>query len=182
MSKQIATLDHLSGGRVVLGVGTGWNQAEAEDHGLDFTQRRAVLREHVLCMLALWRDEVAEFHGEHMNLEASWSWPKPVKGKVPIVIGGAPLDSVFEAICDYGDGWLPIGGSGVKAGMERLRLAADAAGRDPASFMVIPFGTLPTPGKLGHYEEIGVTEVVLRIRNARREDVLAQLDAYAAFL
>jgi probable F420-dependent oxidoreductase len=182
MSKQIATLDHLAGGRVIVGVGSGWNEAEAEDHGLDFSKRRQVLREHVLCMQAVWRDEIVEFHGESMNLEPCWSWPKPVKGKVPVVIGGAALDSVFEAICDYGDGWLPIGGAGVQAGMARLRQQAEAVGRDPEQLMVIPFGTLPTVGKLGHYEEIGVTEVVLRIRNGSRDEVLHQLDAYEEFL
>ena len=89
LAKSIATLDHLSGGRVSLGVGFGWNREEAADHGVPFADRRAIAREHVLCMRALWRDDPAEFHGEFVDLDPCYSWPKPVRGRVPVLLGGA---------------------------------------------------------------------------------------------
>jgi probable F420-dependent oxidoreductase len=181
-AKQIATLDHLANGRVVLGVGTGWNRAEAEDHGLDFGERRAVLREHVECMQAIWRDDVAEYRGRHVRLPPAWSWPKPAARRVPILLGGAATDAVFSAVCAFGDGWMPIGGAGLAEAMPRLATMAREAGRDPASLEVVPFGSVPTEGKLAHFAELGVSEVVLRLRNGAPGDVLRQLDDYAAFV
>lgn len=183
LAKQVATLDHLSGGRVVLGVGYGWNRAEAEDHGVDFSQRRAIVREHVLCMKALWRDDVAEFAGEFVTLPPAWSWPKPAqRSSVPVLLGGGATDAVFEAVCDYGDGWLPIGGAGLGSALGRLKAHAQRAGRDPASLRVVPFGTVPDQGKLAHLAGIGLTEVVLRLRNGPRDDMLRELDVHAGFL
>ena len=114
LAKQLATLDHLSGGRVVLGMGFGWNREEAADHGVAFEDRRAVAREHVLCMQALWSEERAEFHGDYVTLEACWSWPKPVQQpRITTLVGGGAGPSVFGAVAEYGDGWMPVGGSGL---------------------------------------------------------------------
>src|SRR3954453_20496133 len=89
-AKEVATLDHLSGGRFVLGIGFGWNADELEDHGVTMKESRAVARERVLAMKALWRDDVASFDGEHVHIPPSWSWPKPVqKGGPRVLIGGA---------------------------------------------------------------------------------------------
>src|SRR5664280_2184052 len=182
LAKQVATLDHLSGGRVVLGIGFGWNRAEAADHGVEFRMRREVAREHVLCMQALWRDDQAEFHGDHVDLDPCWSWPKPVHGRVPVLLGGGPTPANFSAIAEYGDGWMPIGGSGLRAAIPELRRAFEVAGRDPSTAQVVPFGTIPTEDKLAHFAELGVDEVVLRVPGGSRSEILDVLDAHAVFV
>ncbi|MGA2211209.1 MAG: LLM class F420-dependent oxidoreductase [Acidimicrobiales bacterium] len=183
LAKQLATLDHLSAGRLVLGIGFGWNRAEAEDHGVDFGRRRAIAREHVLCMKAIWGNDVAEFAGEFVTLPPAWSWPKPTQlPSPPILLGGGPSDAVFDAVCDYGDGWLPIGGSGLASALDLLRGRAEAAGRDPESLSVVPFGTVPDAGKLAYFSELGLAEVVLRVRNGTPDEMLRQLDAHQRFV
>jgi len=178
-AKAIATLDHLSGGRFVLGIGFGWNVEEAADHGVDWARRREVVRERVLAMRELWTAEVASYQGEHVAFEPSWSWPKPA-GPVPVLLGGAGGSTLFGHIAEYGDGWIPIGGAGIRQALPRLREAYEKAGRDPATIRVIPFGTLPTPEKLDYYASLGVEEVVLRLPAADRDTVLPVLDRYVA--
>jgi probable F420-dependent oxidoreductase len=183
LAKQVATLDHLSGGRCTLGIGFGWNRAEAEDHRVDFARRHAIVREHVLCMQALWSQEQAEFHGEFVDLPPAWAWPKPVQQpRVQILIGGGSGDAVLNAVADYTDGWMPIGGSGLAEAIPRLRRLAEKAGRDPATLAVIPFGTVGTEGKLAHFASLGVTEVVLRVAAGDTDSMLAALDALAPLL
>ncbi len=182
LAKQVATLDHLSGGRAVLGIGFGWNRDEAADHGVDFAARRRVARDHVLCMQALWRDEQAEYHGEFVSLDPCFSWPKPVRGRVPVFLGGGATAANFAAIADYGDGWMPIGGSGLGDAIPRLRRVFDDAGRDPDGAQVLPCGTVPTDAKLEHFAGLGVDEVVLRVPAGSRSEVLAVLDAQAHFV
>jgi len=183
LAKQIATLDHLSGGRVVLGLGFGWNPSEAADHGVDFAQRREIAREHVLCMQALWSQEQAEFHGRFVSLDACWSWPKPIqRPRVTTLVGGGATPKVFAAVAEYADGWLPIGGSGLADAVPRLRRAVEEQGRDPDLVRVVPFGTVPTDDKLGHYQQLGIDEVVLRVPSGGADQMLATLDAHAAFI
>ncbi|MFZ0664507.1 MAG: LLM class F420-dependent oxidoreductase [Acidimicrobiales bacterium] len=181
LAKQIATLDNISGGRFVLGVGFGWNKTEAADHGIKFNQRREVAREKVLCMRELWSKERAEFHGRHVELPPSFAWPKPEKG-IPILVGGAAGPLTFEAIAEYADGWMPIGGAGIGRSVQSLREAFDASGRDPSSIEVVPFGTIPSTGKLEHLAEAGCTEVVLRVRAADEAEMLRCLDDYSSYL
>jgi probable F420-dependent oxidoreductase len=182
-AKAIATLDHLSGGRVVLGIGFGWNADEIEDHGLTMANRRDVTREHVLAMRALWDEEIAEFHGEHVDLPATWSWPKPVHaGGPPVLIGGAAGPKLFAHVAEYADGWIPIGGAGIREALPDLHRACEVAGRDPASLRIVPFGTLPDPGKLDYYASIGIEEVVLRLPGGRLDAALPVLDAAAGLL
>ena len=181
LAKQVATLDHLSHGRVVLGIGFGWNREEASDHGVAFGDRRAIAREHVLCMQALWRDDPAEFHGEFVDLDPCWSSPKPVQRPgVPVLVGGAATPANFAAIAEYADGWLPIGGSGLGDAVPALRRAVEEAGRDPDLLRVVPFGTVPTEAKLDHFARLGLDEVVLRVPSGSRSQILEVLDAYAA--
>jgi probable F420-dependent oxidoreductase len=182
MAKQIATLDHLSAGRFVLGMGYGWNRAEAADHGIDFTRRREIAREKVLCMQALWSEERAEFHGEYVSVPPTYAWPKPLRSRVPILLGAAAGPSAFAAIAEYGDGWMPIGGAGVGAAIGSLRDAFAAAGRDVAQLEVVPFGTVPDGGKLDHYAAIGCTEVVLRVPSGPAREMLLVLDDYRRYL
>ena len=182
LAKQVATLDHLSGGRAVLGIGFGWNRQEAADHGVDFAVRRRVAREHVLCMQALWADEQAEFHGEFVDLDACYSWPKPVRGGVPVLLGGAATPGNFAAIAEFADGWMPIGGSGLGEAIPALRRAVEDAGRDPGAIRVLPFGTIPSDAKLEHFAGLGVDEVVLRVPAGNRSEVLGVLDGHASFV
>lgn len=180
-AKQIATLDHLSGGRFVLGVGFGWNQDEAENHGLVFSERRAVARDHVLAMRQLWEHDVASFDGPHVKLAPSYSWPKP-RRRVPVLLGGGSGPKLFEHLAEWADGWIPIGGAGLAAALPELRRVMEMRGRDPATLRIVPFGTLPDAGKLAYYREIGVTETVFRVPSAGRDEVLAALDRWARLL
>jgi probable F420-dependent oxidoreductase len=182
-AKAVASLDRLSGGRFVLGVGFGWNADEIETHGVAMADRRDVAREHVLAMRALWRDDVASYDGQHVHIAPSWSWPKPVRPEgPPVLVGGAAGPRLFAHVAEYANGWIPIGGAGIRAALPELHRACEAAGRDPATLQIIPFGTVPDAGKLDYYASIGVTEVVLRLPGADADRVLPLLDEYAAFV
>jgi probable F420-dependent oxidoreductase len=179
-AKAIATLDHLSTGRFVFGIGFGWNADELEDHGVSMSDRRAVCREHVLAMQALWADDVAGFDGDHVHISPSWSWPKPKQRPgPPVLLGGVGGPKLFAHIAEYGHGWIPIGGSGMTKSVPELRRVYEAAGRDPDALEIIPFGTIPDAGKLEHYADLGVTECVLRVPIGGRDDVLPVLDQLA---
>jgi probable F420-dependent oxidoreductase len=178
-AKAVATLDHLSGGRVDLGVGFGWNHEEMEHHGVAYAQRREVAREHVLAMQALWRDDEARFEGAHVGFSASWSWPKPRRRAVPVLVGGGAGPKLFAHVAEYADGWIPIGGAGLEEAVPRLRAQVAEAGRDPDDLRIVPFGSLPDHAKLDHFEGIGVTECVFRLPSAPRDEVLPVLDRWA---
>jgi probable F420-dependent oxidoreductase len=182
-AKELATLDRISEGRLVLGIGYGWNHEEMENHGIDVKRRRALVREKMLAMQALWSSEVAEFHGEFVDFAPSWQWPKPVQQPRPrVLIGGAPGPKLFEHIAEYGDGWLPIGGAGVKEALEKLRAAYERRGRDAEDIHVVPMGIQPSAEKLAYYQELGVTEAVLRLPSAPRDQVMPVLDDFASYL
>ncbi len=179
-AKELATLDLLSKGRLVLGIGYGWNHEEMENHGIDVKRRRALVRETMLAMQALWSREVASFAGEFVRFEPSWQWPKPVQQPRPrVLLGGAAGPTLFRHIAEYGDGWLPIGGAGMAASLEELRAVVAEAGRDPAALHIVPMGVLPTSEKMDYYRQLGVTETVLRVPSAPRDEVLPVLDRYA---
>ena len=181
-AKAVASIEHCAPGRFVFGIGFGWNEDEAADHGVDMPTRRERSREHVLAMKALWQNEKGAFDGKFVALSPSWSWPKPEPGRPPILIGGAPGPKLFAHVADYADGWIPIGGRGVRAALEELHRACEERGRDPKSLRVVPFGTIPDPGKLEYYESIGIEEVVLRLPGGNEDRVLPILDKYAATL
>jgi probable F420-dependent oxidoreductase len=178
-AKAVASIDRESGGRFVFGIGFGWNADEIEHHGVDMKRRRDVAREHVLAMKALWRDDVAAFDGEFVHLSPSWSWPKPGPGRPPILVGGSPGPKLFAHVAEYADGWIPIGGAGVRAALADLERACEVRGRDPKTLRIVPFGTVPDPGKLDYYESMGIDEVVLRLPGGSRDRVLPRLDALA---
>jgi probable F420-dependent oxidoreductase len=183
LAKQVATLDRLSQGRLVLGVGYGWNQEEMESHGIDTKRRRARVREVMLAMQALWSQEVAEFRGEFVRFEPCWQWPKPVQQpRPPVLLGGAPGPTLFAHIAEYADGWIPIGGAGMREALAELRRAMDAARRDFASLRIVPMGVMPSPQKLDYYRELGVHEAVLRVPSAPRDQVMPVLDAFAKYV
>ncbi len=177
MAKEVASLDLVSGGRLDLGIGFGWNVEEMADHGVDFTTRRAVVREKVLAMKALWTQDEAGFEGEFVDFEPSWSWPKPVQQPhPPLLIGGGGGPKLFEAIADYADGWIPIGGAGLREALPALHRAMEAAGRDRSELSIVPFGSLPDPAKIEYYRSLGVTEIVFRVPSVPAEEALPVLD------
>jgi probable F420-dependent oxidoreductase len=182
-AKQVASLDFISGGRLVLGIGYGWNREEMENHGIDVKRRRTLVREKMLAMQELWSKEVAEFRGEFVSFEPSWQWPKPIQQPRPrVLIGGAPGPTLFAHVAEFADGWMPIGGAGLRGVLPDLRRALEERGRDPASLHVVPMGVLPDHAKLDYYASIGVTEVVLRLPSAPRDIVLPSLDDFAQYV
>jgi probable F420-dependent oxidoreductase len=183
LAKEVATLDMLSNGRFVFGIGFGWNREEMASHGIVFADRRDFVREKIRAMRALWTEERAAHRGERFQLEESWSWPKPVQDPhPPIFLGGASGPKLFAHIAEYGNGWMPIGGAGIAAAMPSLHKAFEECGRDPAAAAVIPFGTLPNRDKLDYYASMGIREVVLRLPSAPRDEVFATLDEFSRFL
>jgi probable F420-dependent oxidoreductase len=188
LAKQAATLDHLSGGRFTLGIGYGWNVEEAADHGVEWSTRRDLGRDRMALMRALWADEPTGYEGEFGSVQASEAHPKPVRRpRGPVngprtLIGGGAGPKLFAHIAEYADGWLPIGGGGLTESLPKLRAVWEEAGRDPKDLQVVPYAVLPSPGKLAHYAELGIEEVVLQLPPADEAEVLRALDAYAAYL
>lgn len=188
LAKQVATLDHLSGGRFTLGIGYGWNVEEAADHGVEWATRRELTRDRMALMRALWSAEPTAYEGEFGSVQASFAYPKPVQApRGPVVgprtlIGGGAGPKLFAAIAEHADGWLPIGGRGLTESVPKLRAAWEEAGRDPKDLQVVPYAVLPDPGKLAHYADLGIEEVVLQLPPAGEPEVLRVLDGYAAFL
>ncbi|MEU8676931.1 LLM class F420-dependent oxidoreductase [Streptomyces sp. NPDC048560] len=188
LAKQIATLDHLSGGRFTLGLGFGWNAEEAADHGVGWSTRRALGYDRLALMRALWADEPTAYEGEFGAVRASLAYPKPVqkpRGSATgprTLIGGAAGPKLFARIAECADGWLPIGGRGLSESVPELRRVWEAAGRDPQHLQVVPYAVLPNPGKLAHYADLGIEEVVLQLPPEPAPGVLRVLDAYAAYL
>jgi probable F420-dependent oxidoreductase len=185
LAKTIATLDSMSGGRFTLGVGFGWNREELANHGKDFGDRRAIVREYVGLMRTLWTETEAEYHGQHANLERSWSWPKPVQSSIPVLLGVQGGNRAFDAIVKWGDGWLP-GGSNAKwlaARLGELRVRWIDAGREESGPIVWPMQEVVDDDRLraqlDAFYELSVTQVVLDIPTATREEILPLLDRYA---
>lgn len=182
-AKEVASLDHLSGGRFVFGVGYGWNREEMEDHGVEPATRRAVVREKLLAMQRLWADDEGAFDGEFVAFEPSWAWPKPVQQpRPPVLFGGAAGPTLFAHIAECGDGWIPIGGRGVAAAMPELLDAWEAAGRGPGRPEIVTFGSIPDPGKLEYFRQIGVTEVVCALPPGPESVVIPVLDEVAKMI
>ncbi len=183
LAKVVATVDAISGGRTVVGVGFGWNREEMAHHGVDYITRRARVREHIEAMRTLWAEDEAQYHGEFVDFDSCWSWPVPSQpGGPPIMVGGGGGPRLFAEVAKWADGWLPIGGAGLRSGIENLQVACEAVGRDADEISIIPFGTLPTEGKLAHYDSLGVVETVLRVPSAGRDEVLRVLDEYTKFV
>ncbi|HEX3965093.1 MAG TPA: LLM class F420-dependent oxidoreductase [Trebonia sp.] len=181
-AKALATIDQQSGGRLVVGVGYGWNAEEMLDHGVDPATRRGRAREHVLAMRRLWEDEVASYSGKHVSFEPSWSWPKPVQRPLPVLVGGAPSPATFAHVVEFGQGWVPVGGHGLAAAVSRLREQVAATGRDPGSLEVVPFTTSQAVhDKIDAYERAGATEVCFGVEPGDGPTVRAVLDRLAAF-
>lgn len=178
-AKAWATLDQLSSGRAVLGVGFGWNIEEMADHGIDARTRRERAAEHVAAMRALWNNDAAGFDGEFVQFAESWSWPKPHNGRqLPVLIGGGAGPKLLGHVAAWADGWMPIGSSGLGESVPRLQQMWADAGRSGAPW-IVPFGVVPSAGKLERIAALGCEEVVVRVPSADAGEVVAALDDLA---
>ena len=184
LAKEAASVDVISGGRFILGIGYGWNKEELAHHGVKYTDRRAVLREKMLAVRALWENDEAEFHGDWVDFSSSWSWPKPVQpGGPKVILGGAAGPKTIADIVEFCDGWMPISGRHDLSGpIQQVREAATEAGRDPNEIEFGQFGTPPKAEVLEKVAEAGITRVVLGLPPAPADKVLPILDEYAKLL
>jgi probable F420-dependent oxidoreductase len=181
LAKEVASLDFLSNGRFIFGIGGGWNAEEMENHGTDFTKRWRILRERVLAMKEIWTKDEAEFHGEFVNFDPIWSYPKPVQKPHPPIVLGVNTPGARQRIVEYGDGWLPLPARAgdLAAGVADLRQRAEQAGRDPRSITVSVYGATPEEAALRQYEKAGAERAVFSLPPADRDTVLPLLDRYA---
>jgi probable F420-dependent oxidoreductase len=183
LAKTIATLDHLSGGRVTLGAGFGWNTDELADHRVPADRRRTVLREYVEAMRALWTQEVAAYSGEHVEFGPSWAYPKPVQDHVPLVIGAGGGPKTFAWIAGTADGWMTTPTeTGLAEKIEQLRGAWADAGREGTP-QVHALGTSkPTPELLAAWEEAGVTDAIWGVPDRSPPEVVDAIGRQATRL
>ena len=183
-AKAVASLDALSGGRFIFGIGGGWNVDEMENHGTSHGTRFALLRERILAMQALWHDDEAEFHGDFVDFDPVWSYPKPLQKPHPPVLLGGETDHTLKRVVEFCDGWFPRASHGFVPddGMARLRAAAEAGGRDMATLTVTVFRAPTDPAGLEACRAAGVARALLQIPAAGRDQVLAALDGYAPLL
>jgi probable F420-dependent oxidoreductase len=189
MAKQVASLDLLSGGRVILGIGAGWNVEEMANHGVTFATRWKVTRERVLAMRRIWSDDAAEFHGEFVDFEPIWSYPKPTRiGGPPILLGASSRWS-WSRVAEYCDGWMPIhqdarraeasGGIDYGDGVRQTRAAWQRAGRTGSPDFSI-FGVPPNPRRIDELIAYGFNRIVFGLPPADPDTVIPLLDRLAA--
>ena len=183
-AKEVASLDVLSNGRFIFGIGGGWNVEEMENHGTDFKKRWRVLRERVLAMKEIWTKDEAEFHGEFVNFDPVWSYPKPAQKPHPPILMGGDGPKTFDRVIEFCDGWMPIGYriQGLAEKITALRRRAEEAGRDPQSISVTVFGAKPEREAIGQFESAGVERVILMLPPADRDTALPLLDKYAGLI
>jgi probable F420-dependent oxidoreductase len=181
LAKEIASLDQISNGRVLLGIGAGWNAREMENHGTPFETRWKVLRERIMAMKTIWREDEPEFHGETVNFDPMWSYPKPVQAGGPPIWIGANSKWVPDRVADYADGWMPIAGRAGGGDIELLKAACAKRGRD---FSEITLGLFMAPmDESAANQRIaeGYSEMIFGVAAEDRDSVLTQLDKIARF-
>ena len=173
-AKAVASLDLVSGGRVLFGVGGGWNLEEMENHGTDPKERWRLMRERVLAMREIWTKEEAEFHGEFVDFDPIWSWPKPIQSPLPVYIGGN-TEHTLKRVIAYGDGWIPNAGrSRLVAQIPEFRRLCEDSGRGHLPLTV--YGTRPTAEAIADYEALGVDRLVFWMPSKPRDEVLRELE------
>ncbi|MFP6780661.1 MAG: LLM class F420-dependent oxidoreductase [Gammaproteobacteria bacterium] len=181
LAKEVASLDLISNGRVLLGIGAGWNVSEMENHGTPFESRWKILRERIMAMKTIWTEEEPEFHGETVNFDPMWSYPKPVQSGGPPIWIGANSKWVPDRVADYADGWMPIAGRAGGGDIATLKAACEKRGRD---FSEITLGLFMAPreeAEIAQRVEQGYTEFIFGVAAEDRDAVLEQLDQIAAF-
>jgi probable F420-dependent oxidoreductase len=183
LAKTIATLDHLSGGRVTLGAGFGWNTDELADHGVPAGRRRTVLREYIEAMRALWTHQEAAYDGEFVKFGRCWAFPKPAQAHLPLIIGAGGGPKTFSWIARHADGWMTAPGEqDIEGKAAALRLAWAAESRPGAPDIRVLIAARPTPDDLAAWSAAGVAELIWGLPDAPAERVEAYLDRLAARL
>jgi probable F420-dependent oxidoreductase len=182
-AKLVASIDQVSSGRFLFGVGGGWNAEEMADHGTEFRTRFKLMRERIEAMKEIWTKTKAEYHGEMVDFPEMMAWPKPVqKPHPPIIVGGAFPHAARRAV-RYGDGWGPFTGrppyGDVDEYLPRFRQMLSEAGRDPKSAHVTLFGATEDADRLAHYRDLGIARVVVMLPSAKSDTVLPILDRWA---
>jgi probable F420-dependent oxidoreductase len=185
-AKLVASIDQVSNGRFVFGVGNGWNQDEMENHGTDFATRHKLARERIEAMKAIWTQERAEYHGEFVDFDPIMAWPKPVqRPHPPILVGGAFPYSARRAI-RYGDGWMPqvteYATTPLAELIPRFRQMAAEAGRDPAGLRISIGGQPPDVALIQRYRDLGVDRVSPSLDSAKADVILPVLDHWAGII
>jgi probable F420-dependent oxidoreductase len=183
LAKEVASLDHLSGGRVLFGIGGGWNAEEMEDHGTDFKTRFRRLREQIQAMKAIWTQDEAEYHGEFVRFDKMWSFPKPAQRPHPPVLMGGDAPTTFDRVLEYCDGWMPVAGRMGPALFEKiatLQRRAKDAGRAPIP--VTAFMVKPDRAVLDPLEAAGVERAIFAVPSETPNVVLPLLDKYAKLI
>jgi probable F420-dependent oxidoreductase len=183
-AKEVASLDLLSGGRVLFGIGAGWNAEEMEDHGTSFRTRWRLLRERVLAMKRIWTEDEPAFEGEFVHFEPMWSWPKPVQKPHPPVFLGGHGPRAWARVVDYCEGWMPIGvrSGDLFASIVELRRLATEKGRDPETISIAVYGVPGDDAILKRLRDAGVERAIFALPPAPAEKVLPLLDRYAALV
>ena len=186
-AKEVASLDRLSNGRFIFGIGGGWNAEEMNNHGTRFATRWRLLREQILAMKEIWTKDEPEFHGEFVNFDKIWSYPKPVQQPHPPIIMGGDGATTFDRVVEFCDGWMPIGGRatqgpGLIEKINLLKQQAEDGGRDPASISITMFGARPDADQIHRMEEAGVDRVIFSLPSEEQDAVLPIIDEYAKFI
>ncbi|HEY6344759.1 MAG TPA: TIGR03619 family F420-dependent LLM class oxidoreductase [Bryobacteraceae bacterium] len=180
-AKCVASLDRLSNGRFLFGIGGGWNVDEMENHGARYETRFKLMRERILAMKTLWTQQEAAFHGEMVNFDPVWLYPKPAQRPHPPILLGGLSDYTVKRVVEFCDGWMPIGrpGFNAKQAVARLRQAALVAGRDFSTLSISVFGAPAEEAILGEYRELGIQRAVLAVPDLSRDEIIGVLDKYA---
>lgn len=183
-AKTIATLDHISGGRVEFGIGGGWNVEEMNNHGVEYKTRFKQMREHTEAMKAMWTQEEASYSGEFVNFEKIWSYPKPARRPHPPILLGGETDYTLRRIVEYCDGWIPRGNMNFdpKVSMARLAAMAEKHGRDPKEISTTVFRGPTDKAVLDTFQEAGIDRVLYDASDASRDEVLKSLDDVVALM
>jgi probable F420-dependent oxidoreductase len=178
-AKEVASLDRLSGGRFLFGVGAGWNKEEMRNHGTDPSRRFSLMRERIEAMKAIWTQEEPEYHGEHVDFDPIWSWPKPVQEPHPPVLVGGSSPKVLDRVVAFGDGWMPnrVPLDELPDWIERLGRKAEEAGRERPPVTLV--GLKPEPEAVERAAEAGAERVVLWLPPEERTAVEERLGRYA---
>ena len=182
LAKEVASVDQLSNGRLLFGIGAGWNVEEMENHGMPFGRRWKVLRERIEAMKEIWTRDEAEYHGEFVDFDPIWCHPKPVQKPHPPILLGTHTSSGLNRVVNYCDGWIPVGGGlkDVKEMTADLRGRAEQAGRSPDELSITMFMASDDEAQLGQFQELGVERVVFGAPSEGADKVLPLLDRYAA--
>ena len=177
LAKEVASLDVISGGRVLFGIGYGWNKEELASHGVAYTERRELLRERVLLMKSLWTDEVSQYKGERIALEPSWAYPKPVqKPHPPIIMGGAAAPKTIADMVEFCDGWMPLATRHDIAGrLDEVRNAVASAGRDVNSFDITAYSAKAEPELIEKLIGLDVNRIVFNLPQKSPEEAKSRL-------